>query len=314
MRSWVALAAGLLIAAPAIALGTEVGRQVTLASGRQIYLVCDGAVQPGEPVVVLVSGYHDSADPWFDPGDLSLLPHAVGPPVMPALASDHQVCAYDRPGTLRYIEDLPLTTRSTPVPQPRTVTDLATELHEVLSAAGIAAPYLLVGHSLGGTICEQFGRAYPDDTAGIVFVDALSSSVRSGLGARWPLYLAILNPAPNRQPIPSLQSPESEVIDLDASFDTLETLPPLPPIPLAVLTKTEPFLILPDAVPAGITAPEINAAFVAAQQFLVLQSPTTPQILATGSEHYIQLSQPDLVTEAVRLVLLRADARLRSND
>lgn len=312
MRLWTALTAGLLVAAPAF--GAEAGRQVTLASGRQIYLVCDGEAQPGEPVVVLVSGYHDSADPWLDPSDLSLLPGAAGPPVMPALAADHRVCAYDRPGTIRYVEGLPLTARSAPVPQPRTVADLAAELRDVLAAGRIPAPFVLVGHSLGGTICEQFGRSYPNDTAGIVFVDALSSSVRDALGAKWPLYLSILSPARDLQPMPSLRAPESEVIDLDASFDALEALPPLRPIPLAVLTKTEPFRLSPGAVPAGITAQEIDAAFVAAQQVFVRQSPTTPQILAAGSEHYIQLSQPDLVAEAVRLVLLRADARRRSNE
>ena len=34
-------------------------------------------------------------------------------------------------------------------------------------------------------------------------------------------------------------------------------------------------------------------------------SPSTPQIFATGSEHYIQLSQPDLVAQATVLVFGR---------
>ena len=307
MRRCAGLLLGVLLATRAAA---DDGREITLPDGRQMYLVCAGEAKAGEPVIVLVSGYHDSADPWLDPDDLSLLPQAAGPPVMPALAAGHRVCAYDRPGTARYIEGLPLTTRSTPVAQPRTVAELAQELHDLLDAAGISPPYLLVGHSLGGTITEQFGRAFPEETAGIVFVDALSPLVRSGLGARWPLYLAILNPAREAQPIPSMRAPESEVIDLDASFDALAALPPLRPIPLAVLTKTEPFR-MPEAMPAGVTGAEIDAAYVAAQQFFVRQSPTTPQIFATGSEHYIQLSQPDLVVAAVRLVLGRVMAERR---
>jgi hypothetical protein len=36
--------------------------------------------------------------------------------------------------------------------------------------------------------------------------------------------------------------------------------------------------------------------------------PTTPQVFATGSAHNIQLSQPDLVINATRLVISRAAA------
>jgi hypothetical protein len=36
--------------------------------------------------------------------------------------------------------------------------------------------------------------------------------------------------------------------------------------------------------------------------------PTTPQVFATGSEHNIELSQPDLVINATRLVISRAAA------
>jgi hypothetical protein len=38
--------------------------------------------------------------------------------------------------------------------------------------------------------------------------------------------------------------------------------------------------------------------------------PTTPQVFATGSDHNIQLSQPDLVIDATRLVINRASRRL----
>ncbi len=77
-------------------------------------------------------------------------------------------------------------------------------------------------------------------------------------------------------------------------------------MPLVVLTKTEPFRIQPGSLPAGITLPEIDNAYQSAQNDLVTLAPTTPHIFATGSEHYIQLSQPDLVIDAILLVLSRA--------
>jgi hypothetical protein len=51
---------------------------------------------------------------------------------------------------------------------------------------------------------------------------------------------------------------------------------------------------------------DIDKVYVGAQDDLVDLVPTTPHILATGSEHYIQLSQPDLVVNAVRLVIDRS--------
>ena len=68
------------------------------------------------------------------------------------VAGTDRVCAYDRPGTLRYIDGAPLTDRSTAVAQPRTVEQLAVELKALLGAARVSGPYVLVGHSLGGLI------------------------------------------------------------------------------------------------------------------------------------------------------------------
>lgn len=84
--------------------------------GRNVYLTCHGLAAAGAPTVVLISGYHDSSDVWTQADALDLLTPAVGPPVFPALAVSHRVCAYDRPGTLRYLEGTPLTDRSTPFP------------------------------------------------------------------------------------------------------------------------------------------------------------------------------------------------------
>jgi pimeloyl-ACP methyl ester carboxylesterase len=210
-----------------------------------LYLVCSGQQQAGRPTVILVSGYHDSSDPWTQPDVLSLSPPAVGPAVLPGLARYGLVCAYDRPGTLRYVTGLPLTERSTPVPQPRTALDLVTELHELLALGGVPAAYILVGHSLGGLVVQLYARLYPHQVQGVVFIDAFSPTLRSTLGALWPLYRDVLNPPPRDEPIPSLALPDSERVNLDVSVDEVEHARPLRPMPLIVLTKTEPFRIAP---------------------------------------------------------------------
>ncbi|WP_328741570.1 alpha/beta hydrolase [Streptomyces caniferus] len=60
---------------------------------------------------------------------------------------------------------------SDPLPLPRTATAVATELHELLRAQNIAAPYVLVPHSLGGFYAHRFAQLYPQDVAGLVWLD-----------------------------------------------------------------------------------------------------------------------------------------------
>ena len=291
----------------------DFARQFDIGAGRKLFLECRGAAPAGYPTVVLIAGYHGSSDSWTQPDDLSLLPLAVGPAVLPGLARENRVCAYDRPGTLRFTADAPLTDRSTPVAQPRTVGELVSELHGLLSAAQVPTPYVLVGHSLGGLIALLYARTYSSDVRGSVFVDALSPTMPIQLGALWPLYLRLLNPPLQDQPVPSLRKPESERVDIDASIDQVRQALPLPPLPLAVLTKTEPFQIQPGSLPAGITGAAIDTAFGNAQRYFVELVPTTPQVFATGSSHNIQQSQPDLVINVTQLVISRAAAASTNN-
>jgi pimeloyl-ACP methyl ester carboxylesterase len=62
---------------------------------------------------------------------------------------------------------------SDPLPLPRTAAAVATELHELLRGQNVAAPYVLVAHSLGGFYAHRFAQLYPQDVAGLVWLDAL---------------------------------------------------------------------------------------------------------------------------------------------
>jgi len=176
----------------------DFARQFDMGAGRKLFLECRGAAPAGYPTVVLISGYYGSSDTWTEREALELSPLAVGPAVLPGLARENRVC----PGTLRTMADAPLTDRSTPVAQPRTVRDLVSELHGLLSAAQVPTPYVLVGHSLGGLIALLYARTYSSDVRGIVFVDALSPTLPIQLGALWPLYLRLLTPPLQDHPVP----------------------------------------------------------------------------------------------------------------
>ena len=55
---------------------------------------------------------------------------------------------------------------------PRTVSRIVDELRVLLEKAGVAPPFILVGHSFGGLCALQFARRYRAETAGLVLVDA----------------------------------------------------------------------------------------------------------------------------------------------
>jgi pimeloyl-ACP methyl ester carboxylesterase len=267
---------------------------IDIGNGRHLYLECRGK---GSPTVILESGYHNSSDPW---NQSEAAAPAVGPAVLPALAGTHRVCAYDRPGTLRYSDPPTLSDRSSPAAMPRTAQDVVGDLHALLAAAHLPGPYVLVGHSLGGLFARLYAQSYPDQVRAVVFVDAFGVEIPSLLGSDWPAYRQALD-----EPLPQFtDAPSFEEIDIENSVAQVAAAPPFPPIPTVVLTRTEPFVI-PPTVPSEQGA-KLEQAWREAAADLVALRPQTPHIVATSSDHFIQIHQPDLVVAAVALATQRS--------
>lgn len=73
-----------------------------------------------------------------------------------------QVCSFDRPGY----------GWSDTGKDPRTSARIVSELHDLLQAAQLKPPYILVGHSFGGANMRLYANTYPDDVIGLILVDA----------------------------------------------------------------------------------------------------------------------------------------------
>jgi pimeloyl-ACP methyl ester carboxylesterase len=54
---------------------------------------------------------------------------------------------------------------------PRTSTRVTGELRELLRAAGVPAPYLLAGHSLGGLYARHYAQRFPGEVAALLLLD-----------------------------------------------------------------------------------------------------------------------------------------------
>ncbi|WP_328382168.1 alpha/beta hydrolase [Streptomyces sp. NBC_00400] len=68
---------------------------------------------------------------------------------------------YDRAGT-GWSEEVEL---------PRSAAEVTGELRDLLRAAGVPTPYVLVGHSLGGAYARHYTQRFPDEVAGLLLLD-----------------------------------------------------------------------------------------------------------------------------------------------
>ncbi|WNQ14071.1 alpha/beta hydrolase [Paenibacillus aurantius] len=60
---------------------------------------------------------------------------------------------------------------SDPVKLPRSAAEVTNELRSLLHTAGVPAPYLFVGHSLGGLYACRYAQSYPDEVAGMLLLE-----------------------------------------------------------------------------------------------------------------------------------------------
>jgi len=258
--------------------------------GRKLYLQCEGT---GSPTVILISGYRNDAAIWTTP------PGPGIPPVFEAVAGFTRVCAYDRPGT---ILDATHVSRSDPVSMPRTADEVVTELHALLFAVKLEAPYVLVAHSLGGLFARLYASTYPGEVAGLVLVDAWPEAMPKLLGPeQWKAYEALAAPPP-----PGLEAyRDLESVDFGAASERMAqaaAAAALNDIPLFVLSRNKP-VALPPNVPASFSQEAFETAWRQGQDQLASLLPNSRHAIAQESDHYIQIEQPDLVIDAVREVV-----------
>src|SRR5271166_1722617 len=257
--------------------------------GRKIHLDCKGE---GRSAVILISGYRNDAEIWtVDPG-------GGRTPVFDGVAGFTRVCAYDRPGA---ILDAAHLSRSDPQPMPRTAGAIVAELHGVLQASGIAGPYVLAVHSLGGLFARLYAATYPGDVAGMALIDAWQEDLPAILGpAQWAAFVDLATPPP-----PGLEAyRDLESVDFAAASARMSEAArtvPLRPMPLFVISRAKPVQLPPNVRPGF--SPAFEAAWREGQAPLAALLPDARHEIATESDHYVQVEQPELVVEAIRAVV-----------
>lgn len=225
--------------------------------GRTLHLYCLGQPTSGQPAVILEAGEGDSFYTWWN--------------LQAQLAQTGLVCSYDRSGY----------GWSEAALRPRTSQILAAELQALLRAAGLHPPFLLVGHSFGGLIVQQYALDYPDDVHSLVLVESLNPEAVTRLPEllRKPLMLV---PVIESGAGAVLQS--AGVLRILARYGSLEVTPVLTSLPDQVLPAAQSVYFQPRTL-----------ATAASEQAGVVES-------------VLGLVERDLARELPVIVLLAAEA------
>lgn len=269
------------------------GRLLDVGGGRLLHILCKGDADG--PTVIFEAGLSQyTANSTYGASQDAIAPFA-------------RVCTYDRAG-LGW---------SDPAPEAWTQDGMVHDLHRLLNAAEVAGPYILVGHSLGGLLARSYARAYPDEVAGIVLVDATSDrnfpELEAARAATVPQIEAALASSRPGVPVvgmPAGTSPEvilaftPEVLrGVKAEFEALGRLP-------AERKQPGGFGVLDDlpliVIRRGKTAQPPNERDVShreGQEALATLSSNSLLIVAENSGHTIPLDEPQVVAEGVRRML-----------
>ncbi len=278
--------------------------------GYRLHINCTGE---GGPAVIFEAGLGDTSVTWDT--------------VQPEIAKFTRVCSYDRAGY----------GWSDPPQEARTSENIAKELERLLTNAGVAGPYVLVGHSFGGFNVRVFAAQYPRQVAGIVLVDSSYpfQDDRFPASARTESYYSHLEAGivtmsfglprligwcrddytfPNQPASWFRLAPKAIALDCrvrewrtmlaelklfrENSSDVANT-GSLGDKPLVVLSH-DPHVGA--GFPPGDAA-AAERAWTEMQQQLTHLSSDSRRIVAKGSGHYIQVYRPDLVIGAIRDVV-----------
>jgi len=237
--------------------------------GARMHVRCIGA---GAVTVVLIAGFTEGAENWAT---------IEGP-----LAQGARVCSPERFGT----------GTSDPPASRQTFTTQAADLHAALGSIGEPGPYVVVGHSYGGSEAVAFASAFPAEVRGLLLLDASPTT--------WPAAsCAVPDDGSDmahvfRDICAANANPDSnpERLDVPAAFAEISTITSLGALPTTVVTAAAHSYPGLDATAAA----NLNQAWDEGQQRWASLSTVGHVVPVADTGHHIQLDQPATVIEQIQ--------------
>ncbi|MGQ0656594.1 MAG: alpha/beta fold hydrolase [Chromatiales bacterium] len=271
--------------------------QLVDRGGYRLHIHCEGE---GSPAVVMDAGLGGLSLEWLR--------------VQGFLKHYAKTCSYDRAGY----------GWSDPGPEPRTSSLMVDELFQLLHNAQVRGPYILVGHSFGGYNAQLFAERYANLTAGVVLVDSshpdqierfLAPPLNMNTAPSRETSAVMLMPGPPLLPAHMPEDARTAAMMLMSLRKTRSTLAEeylyfresaaavreggaFPSVPLVVISR---------GVAERDTATEhgrlAEALWLTLQDELAEKGARSAHLIANASGHHVHLDQPQLVVDAVTMVL-----------
>ena len=239
--------------------------------GRQLWLSCEGT---GHPAVLLEAGHNETSDTWSE--------------IQSRVAAFTRVCSYDRAGLGRS--------------EPRSGgqltegRDVIADLHGLLTAADEAAPFVLVGHSLGAAFVRLYAASNPTATAGLVLVDAAHEREFEAIDQ-------LLTPA-QRLAGASMRPLSPEGIDIEGVFADVRKSRSRLEVPVVVVSRGRP--LQRDEMPGNWSSEQrrLREEVRKSLQADLATLSTKGEVMVAGrSAHFVHRDEPDVVVTAIRKVV-----------
>ena len=270
----------------ALALSSSVFAQATDSSDRMIrvgthvmHVRTAGFVnrRPGTPAVVLEAGNGQTLETWS--------------PLFANIAAFAPVVAYDRRGLGKSEWDS----------IPPTLESVARTTHAMLDAVGVAPPYIVAGHSLGGAFARYFAGLYPKEVVGLIQIDPTKTT--TSLARRRQAYidagatpeeLARMYPPP-RANVGDRAGVFASMMLTPAWGQAFANLPPIGDMPFALLVSKQPAPPRPSALTDRFDRDKIEAAARDEDDVTrVAGSPYHLLLVSTSAGHFIHRDEPTL--------------------
>ncbi|QOY93287.1 alpha/beta hydrolase [Massilia sp. UMI-21] len=225
----------------------------------------------GSPTIVMLGGSGGPIEGWHR--------------LFPEIEKLGTVVAYDRPGV----------GASGRPREPQMGTTAILQLRALLREIGARPPFLLVAHAFGGLHANLFARVYPEETCGVLFLEATAPAdvlnirrYRSGLQRAVTGLLDRVSPP----------DPNDEISNEAETVEEIAEAPPFPAIPLTVVSGGK-------RLPRWIVSGEAQRERERNQQALAHLSPLGERVIAKRSAHFPQMSEPQVVLDALAALVRR---------
>ncbi|NOQ27998.1 MAG: alpha/beta fold hydrolase [Bacteroidales bacterium] len=231
----------------------------------------------GEHIIIFESGLGMSSETWTE--------------IQAKLSENYRVISYDRSGY----------GKSENSKSVRSIDNIVNDLKLLLDKIDTPAPYILVGHSLGGYVIRNFAKLYPEKVSGMVMIDSyhenLFKMLRDSMPeSEWNKYLGT-----EYKNNDTLSGVESERVEFMKTVLSNEEFKIPNHIPVHVLTSLEP---------SQDTSRFVNVIMDLHEKLslsFVTENDNVNQTITKSSGHFIYLKESELVISAIDNVIKRIE-------